>query len=352
MNRCLLAAGAAVLALASPPSSAVGPLVLVAKQIVQGFVKDFIEQRIDQAIRASFGPCKADLAEAAVATRRSLTGGIGGGGVPGLGALGALGGLGSAGAALRAGVPGQGGVLANAGAAAAALQAPTGGMPGTGAATLGAATPLAGMGATASGAGSGAGMLPGMLPGMPGMPGMPGAALLSGMPGMPGAANALGSMAAVGAGGGADMAGAMAMLQQMMSAPPLTDAEFDDFVRRLERFGKVAESIEPGIGCSADDYRRMLGTVRTAGGPMSGMGGGMLRMMHTTLLDAEQRLAETATMFEQMTPEDRAETVESLAADLRSGPPEGRRATLAMVDAGMLKMPPDMAAALRARLQP
>jgi len=313
MNRSLLLAGTAALALASTPAPAVGPLVLIAKQIVQGMVKNFIEQRIDQAIRATFGPCKADLAEAAVATRRSLSGAIGGGGVPGLGALGALGGLGTAGAALRAGVPGQGAGLANAGAAAAALQATSGGIPGATAATLGG-----------------------------------GAAMLQTMPG---AANALGSMGALGAGGG-DMAGAMAMLQQMMSAPPLTDAEFDDFVRRLERFGKVAESIEPGIACSADDYRRMLGTVRVAGGPMSGMGGGMLRLMHTQLLDAERRLAETATMFEQMAPEDRADMVESLATDLRSGPPEGRRATLAMIDAGMLRMPPEMAAALRARLQP
>ena len=329
MNRSLLLAGTAALALASTPAPAVGPLVLIAKQIVQGMVKDFIEQRIDQAIRATFGPCKADLAEAAVATRRSLSGAIGGGGVPGLGALGALGGLGTAGAALRAGVPGQGAGLANAGAAAAALQATSGGIPGATAATLGAAAPLSGAGAAVIGAGGGAAMLQTM----------------------PGAANALGSMGALGAGGG-DMAGAMAMLQQMMSAPPLTDAEFDDFVRRLERFGKVAESIEPGIACSADDYRRMLGTVRVAGGPMSGMGGGMLRLMHTQLLDAERRLAETATMFEQMAPEDRADMVESLATDLRSGPPEGRRATLAMMDAGMLRMPPEMAAALRARLQP
>ena len=176
-----------------------------------------------------------------------------------------------------------------------------------------------------------------------------GAALLSTMPG---AASALGPAGVAGGVGGADMAGAMAMLQQMMSAPPLTDAEFDDFVRRLERFGKVAESVEPGSACSADDYRRMLGTIRVAGGPMSGMGGGMLRFMHTQLLEAEQRLGETATLFEQMSPADRADTVESLASDLRSGPPEGRRATLAMMDAGMLKMPPDMAAALRARLQP
>ena len=224
-------------------------------------VKDFIEQRIDQAIRATFGPCKADLAEAAVATRRSLSGAIGGC------------------------APGNDGRHSRGDCSAL------------------------------------------------------------------GAANALGSMGALGAGGG-DMAGAMAMLQQMMSAPPLTDAEFDDVVRRLERFGKVAESIEPGIACSADDYRRMLGTVRVAGGPMGGMGGGMLRLMHTQLLEAEQRLAETATMFEQMAPEDRVDMAESLATDLRSGPPEGRRATLAMMDAGMLRMPPDMAAAMRARLQP
>ena len=321
MNRSLLVTGAVALALASPPAPAVGPLVLIAKQIVQGMVKDFIEQRIDQAIRASFGPCKADLAEAAVATRRNLTGAIGGGGVPGLGALGALGGAGAAGMAMRSGVPVTGAGLANSGATGAALQTMMGGVPGGS---------TAGLGAVA----------------MPGMPGMSGAAMAAL------AAQAGTTMPGIGAGGGADMAGAMAMLQQMMSAPPLTDPEFDDFVRRLERFGKVAEAVEPGIACSADDYRRMLGTIRVAGGPMGGMGGGMLRFMHTQLLEAEQRLGETATMFEQMSPADRVDTVESLASDLRSGPPEGRRATLAMMDAGMLKMPPDMAAALRARLQP
>ena len=343
MNRGLLVAGAAVLALVSPPAPAVGPLVLIAKQIVQGFVKDFVEQRIDQAIRASFGPCKADLAEAAVATRRNLTGAIGGGGVPGLGALGALGGSGAAGTALRAGMPMPGGGLGSAGMSGAALQAMTGGVPGGSAAALGAValpgSSAAALGALAAQAGTT----------MPAIGAGGGAALLSTMPG---AATALGPTGAPGGAGGADMANAMAMLQQMMSAPPLTDPEFDDFVRRLERFGKVAESIEPGIACSADDYRRMLGTIRVAGGPMSGMGGGMLRFMHSQLLEAEQRLAETATMFEQMSPADRADTVESLAADLRSGPPEGRRATLAMMDAGMLRMPPDMAAALRARLQP
>ena len=78
-------------------------------------------------------------------------------------------------------------------------------------------------------------------------------------------------------------------------------------MRRLERFGKVAESVEPGIAFSADDYRRISARVRVAGGPMSGMGGGMLRFMHTQLLDSEQRLAETATMFEQMSPADRAD---------------------------------------------
>ncbi|MEO6745735.1 MAG: hypothetical protein ABIN08_14745, partial [Caldimonas sp.] len=227
MNRSLLVVGAVALALASPPATAVGPLVLIAKQIIQGMVKDFIEQRIDQAIRTSFGPCKADLAEAAVATRRNLTGAIGGGGVPGLGALGAVGGAGAAGMAMRSGMPVPGVGLATPGMNMAALQAMIGGAPGVPGASA-AALAAAGM------PGSSAGVL-GALAAQAGTTGSVlgaggGGALLSTMPG---AASALGSAGAAGGVGGADMAGAMAMLQQMMSAPPLTDAEFDDFVRRL-----------------------------------------------------------------------------------------------------------------------
>ena len=139
---------------------------------------------------------------------------------------------------------------ANAGATGAALQATMGGVPGGSAAALGAVA-LPGPSAAALGAVTAqAGTT------MPMIGAGSGAALL---PTMPGAAGALGSAGAAGGAGAGDIAGAMAMLQQMMSAPPLSDAEFDDFVRRLERFGKVAESMSTGSpaaptntgGCSA-----------------------------------------------------------------------------------------------------
>ncbi len=89
------------LTLACYPAQAVAPAVLIAKEIVKQIIFDFVQARVEDGIRASFGPCKADLAEDAVKTSRTLTGllrGSSGAGMPNIGALGNVGTLGSLGA--------------------------------------------------------------------------------------------------------------------------------------------------------------------------------------------------------------------------------------------------------------
>jgi len=51
-----------------------------------------------------------------------------------------------------------------------------------------------------------------------------------------------------------------------------------------------------------------------------------------------------------MSPEDRAAYVDTMAAEWKSRPPEEARASLAMLDAGMLGIPDDVRKALRERL--
>lgn len=148
----------------------------------------------------------------------------------------------------------------------------------------------------------------------------------------------------------------MAALQQMMTAKPLDAAELDDLARTLERFGKVADAMEPGTGCSADDYRRLfarvtiMGADPRVGGMMASMTGGMLRMMYTSFKQMELSTAEAEQTFRQMSPDDRAAYVDTMAAEWKNRPPEERRAALAMLDAGMLGVPEDIRVALRERL--
>ena len=309
------------------PSHAAGPLVLIAKQLVQQIIVDFIEARVADAIRASFGPCKADLAEDAIQGSRAVAGMLRGGGGSGLSSLGSvanvgnLGALGNAGSAvgLLGGAPN---VAAGVNAARAAGSVADGAAA-LGAASGGAAQALGAMGVA--------------------VPGMGGAGV-----------SELSQLAARGMPvGGVDQ---MAAVQQMMAAKPLDAAELDDLARTLERFGKVADAIEPGTGCSADDYRRLftrmsiMGADPRLGGMMASMTGGMLRMLYTNFKQMEQTSAEAEQTFRQMSPDDRAAYVDTMAAEWKTRPPEEVRASLAMLDAGLLGAPEDIRVALRDRL--
>ena len=360
------------LTLASYPAQAVAPAVLIAKEIVKQIIFDFVQARIEDGIRASFGPCKADLAEDAVKTSRTLTGllrGSGGAGMPNIGALGNVGSLGSLGA-----VGGQVRTVRNlqnvqstadSVASAANLVGAAGGgdgaaavsqMAGTVAGTAGTAAGIAGSASSITGAAGAAGAL-GTVPGMGGM------GALGALGGQIGGADAMAAMsqmmpsgAAVPGMGGADMQQAMAMMQQMMNAKPLDAAEMNELALILESFGKISEAIQPGSACSADDYRRQFTRITAMSaqpglGPQGGaMIGGVMRMMYTSFKDMQRTTAEAEQAFQQMSADDRVEYVQTTVAEMKDQPPEGRRAFLAMIDAGMLGMPEDMRAAFRKQL--
>lgn len=361
------------LALACYPAQAVAPAVLIAKEIVKQIIFDFVQARVEDGIRASFGPCKADLAEDAVKTSRTLTGllrGSSGAGMPNIGALGNVGTLGSLGA-----VGGQVRTVGNlqnvqstadSVASAANLVGAAGGgdgatavaqMAGSVAGTASTAAGIAGSASSISGAAGAAGAL-GAVPGMGGMGalGALGGQAIGGPDAMAAMSQMMPSGAAIPGMGGADMQQAMAMMQQMMNAKPLDAAEMNELALILESFGKISEAIQPGSACSADDYRRQFMRITAMSaqpglGPQGGaMIGGVLRMMYTSFKDMQRTTAEAEQMFMQMSADDRAEYVQTTVAEMKDQPPEGRRAFLAMIDAGMLGMPEDMRAAFRKQL--
>jgi len=368
------------LTLACYPARAVAPVVLIAKEIVKQIIFDFVQARVEDAIRASFGPCKADLAEDAVTQSRTLTGLLrgSGGGISNIGALGGVGNLGSLGSIGAAGgqvravrnlqnvqstagsVAGAANLASAAGGGDAALA--VGQFAGTVSGVAGTAAGMAGSAASVTGAAGAVGAIGGMpnMPGMPSMSGMGGLNALVGQGG--GSAEAMAAMsqmmpsaAGVPGMGGADMQQAMAMMQQMMNAKPLDAAEINELAQILESFGKISEAIQPGSACSADDYKRQFMRVSTMsmqpGMPQAGaMVGGVLRMMYTSFKDMQRSTAEAAQVFAQMNAEDRAEYVQTTVVEMKDQPPEGRRAFLAMIDSGMLGMPLDMRAAFRKQL--
>ena len=355
------------------PAQAVAPAVLIAKEIVKQIIFNFVEARIEDSIRASFGPCKADLAEDAVKTSRTLTGLLrssGGSGLSNVGALGNVGSLGNLGAVSGAARTARNlqnvQSTADSVASAAHLVGAAGGgdgataianVAGAVAGTAGTAAGVAGSAGSITGAAGAAGAL-GAVPGMGGM------GALSGLGGQAvGGADAMAAMsrmmppgAAMQGMGGADMQQAMAMMQQMMNAKPLDAAEINELALILESFGKISEAIQPGSACSADDYRRQFMRM-TAMSAQPGLGaqggamvGGVLRMMYTRFKDMQRSTAEAEQQFSQMNAEERAEYVQTTLAEMKDQPPEGRRAFLAMIDAGMLGMPEDMRAAFRKQL--
>jgi len=365
------------LTLACYPARAVAPAVLIAKEIVKQIIFDFVQARVEDAIRASFGPCKADLAEDAVTQSRTLTGLLrgSGGGMASLGALGGAGNLGSlsslgaAGGQVRtvrnlqnvqstaSSVAGAANLASAVGGGDAALA--VGQIAGTVSGAAGTAAGMAGSAASITGAAGAAGALGGM----PNMGGVGGMGALAGLGGQAvGGADAMAAMsqmmpsaAGVPGMGGADMQQAMAMMQQMMNAKPLDAAELNELALILESFGKISEAIQPGSACSADDYRRQFMRISAMGAqpgmPQAGaMVGGVLRMMYTSFKDMQRSTAEAQQMFLQMSADDRLEYVQTTVVEMKDQPPEGRRAFLAMIDAGMLGMPVDMRAAFRKQL--
>ena len=282
--------------LLSLPAQAIGPLAFLAKDLVKGIVRSFVEGQIDKML-ASAGPCGLPIA------------GPGAGGLAGmLGGRGAIPGLSS--------------------------------MPGAGKMSL-------------SGA---AGAAKGALPSMPGMGG--GMAIPPGMEGMmkDQMAQAQTMMAKEQAEQGADvqdkeglgspgaapdMATAM---QAMQDGEPLTSAEVDELATLLERMSTAMPSAAPQ--CKPGELKTVL--QQASDSPMTG---GVLRMMLGSMRDMQQKLDEARNTFAKMPEAERGEYVETMAAEFRGWDKDNQQALLGMVETNFLGMPDTMKTQLLARLK-
>ena len=384
---CALAAAI----LTHPPTQAAGPLVLLAKQVVQKMLTDFIEDRIADGIRASFGPCKQDLANDVIERSRAVTGLLGSGGPSVLGAVGSLGGAtqalqstqalqaaqsarGVGGAALPSVAAQATGVAGALGPGAARaieivqakdrVEQAVGKAQDASVQVKSAVNTVNRLGAGASAPDGGAVSASPLLGMLPGLTGNGGGAASDDASQVTARMHDLvrGSVSGLASGqasAGMDTQGAMAQMQSMMSAPPLTPPEMAELSHMLERLGKVAEAVEPGTpACSAADYQRLFMRLTVAGadprmgGMAMAMTGGMLRMFHTSLKQMSQDSAESEALFTKMSPQDRAEYIETTALELKLAPPQARRAFIAMLDADLIGAPADMRVALKARLAP
>ena len=282
--------------LLSLPAQAIGPLAFIAKDLVKGIVRSFVEGQIDKML-ASAGPCGLPIA------------GPGAGGLAGmLGGRGAMPGLSS--------------------------------MRGAG------KMPLSGA----------AGAAKGTLPSMPGVGG--GMAIPPGMEGMmkEQMAQAQAMMAKEQAEHGADVQdkespgspGAVpdmaTAMQAMQDSPPLTSAEVDELATLLERMATAMPSAAPQ--CKPGELKTVLQQASD-----SPMGGGVLRMMLGSMRDMQKNLDEARATFAKMPEAERSEYVETMAAEFRGWDKENKQALLGMVETNFLGMPDTMKTQLLARLK-
>lgn len=282
--------------LLSLPAQAIGPLAFLAKDLVKGIVRSFVEGQIDKML-ASAGPCGLPIA------------GPGTGGLAGmLGGRGAMPGVRS--------------------------------LPGAGKMSL-------------SGA---AGASKGALPSMPGMGG--GMAIPPGMEGMmkDQMAQAQAMMAKEQAEQGADVqdkeglgspgaAPDMAtVMQAMQEGEPLTNAEVDELATLLERMSTAMPSAAPQ--CKPGELKTVL--QQASDSPMTG---GVLRMMLGSMRDMQKKLDEARVTFAKMPEAERGEYVETMAAEFRGWDKDNRQALLGMVETNFLGMPDTMKTQLLAQLK-
>jgi hypothetical protein len=201
-----------------------------------------------------------------------------------------------------------------------------------------------------------AGAARGGLPVMPGMPG--GMAIPPGMEGMmkDQMAQAQAMMAKEQAERGADVQdnqglgtpGAMPdmakTMQAMQEGPPLTSAEVEELATLLERMSTAMPSAAPK--CKPGELKTVL--QRASDSPM---GGGVLRMMLSSMRDMQKNLDEARATFAKMTELERGEYVETMAAEFRGWDKENRQALLGMVESNFLGMPDTMKTQLLTRLK-
>ena len=295
------------------PAEAVAPLVLLAHKMVRQIVQDVVKNMARNLLAEAAGPCKTAIAEGGVGSARTLTGLAGGrSAVPSVPGMPSVPGL-----PQMAGTPSVPAVPF---------------LPGTG--TIGAGVSMA---ARTGGVGIPTVSSPDQLPSLAG--GMPG-----GMP--PQFADQMARAQAARDRGGQmpsteQMNGYMQQMQQAMAQGPLSAAEADELADTMLEFAKV---FPDQLKCTPEETSAMIKA--TAVTPM----GGILRPVLDSLRQTKQRLAEAREAFAKMSPEERSEYVQTMAADIRGYDAQNKAVFLKMIDANFFGMPEDMRAQLKALL--
>ena len=285
-----------LVALLSLPAQAVGPLALLAKDLVKGIVRSFIEGQVNQML-ASAGPCGLPIAGPGAAGLAGMLGGRGA--MPGLGSI-----------------PGAG-KMPLSGAAGAAR----GGLP---------AMP---------GMGGGMAMPPGMEEMMKDQ-----MAQAQAMMAKEQAQHGANDQANQGLGTPGAMPDMATAMQAMQEGPPLTSAEVEELATLLERMSTAMPSAAPR--CKPGELKTVL--QQAADSPMTG---GVLRMMLGSMRDMQKNLDEARATFAKMSEPERSEYVETMAAEFRGWDKENRQALLGMVETNFLGMPDTMKTQLLTRLK-
>ena len=251
-----------LVSLLSLPAQAVGPLAFMAKDLVKGIVRSFVEGQINQMLTTT-GPCGMQIARPGTT---GLTGMLGGrGAMPDLQSI-----------------PGAGKIP----------------LSGTTGAAKGALSSI-------PGAGGGAAMPPGMDGMMKDQ--MAQAQAMMAKEQAKHGANVQDKEGLGTPGAAPDMAKAM---QAMQDTTPLTSAEVDELGTLLERMSTAMPSADSK--CKPGDMKAMV--QMTSDSPM---GGGMLRMMLGPLRDMQKNLDAARATFAKMSEPERHEYVETMAAEFR-----------------------------------
>ncbi|HEY9532269.1 MAG TPA: hypothetical protein VIQ55_12805 [Burkholderiales bacterium] len=139
------------------------------------------------------------------------------------------------------------------------------------------------------------------------------------------------------------MAQAMAALQAMRSAPPLSAAEADELVDRLVKVSKAIPDHE--LPCSPQELKLLFGM--SASMPM---GAGSFRMMLDALRGMDDYSKKVHECFAQMSPAEEEEAIDLIAAEVAGAEPEERKQAAGFLQSDLVGLPMHVREKLRIRL--
>lgn len=270
------------------PAQAAGPLAFLAKDLVKGIIRSFVESGINQMLSTA-GPCGLPLTPPGGA----LGGMLAGGGMPSLSTM------------------ARGGAMPS--------------LPGAAGMARGA---LPGMGAGA--------MPPGMERMMKDQ-----MAQAEAMAAKERGSDVAGPAGVQAPGAMPDMAAAMQMMQ---GGDPLSPAEIDELGTLLERMSTAMPSA--ASKCKPGEMKAVVAMASDS--PMTS---GVFRMMLGSMRDMQLKLNEARDTFAKMPEPERAEYVETTAAEFRGWDKDSKQAFVGMVESDFLGMPDTMKTQLLARLK-